>query len=93
MVIFGEGSSIIKRVIENKYKIGFTGDQVLNTNETVEILEREENSMVVKLNGDTSRKSLLQNFIQQNVEINLFQEILPSLNEIFIHLVNNANHE
>ena len=92
MVIDGEVSSIKNRFKENKYKIGFSGDPILNTNETFEILVRDENSMVVKLKGDTSRNILLQNFIQQNVEINLFQEILPSLNEIFIHLVNDANH-
>jgi len=91
-VIDGEVANIKNRFKENKYKIEFTGVPVLIANEAFDILEQNENSMTVKLNGDTSRNSLLQNFIQQNVEINLFQEILPSLNEIFIHLVNDANH-
>ena len=92
LVIEGEVSSIKNRFKENKYKIGFTGVPLISANDNFEILEQDENSMIVKLKGDTSRNSLLQIFIQQNIEINLFQEILPSLNEIFIHLVNDSNH-
>ena len=91
-VIDGEVASIKNRFKENKYKIGFTGVPLLNSNDRFDVLEQNDNNMIVKLKGDTSRNSLLQNFIQQNAEINLFQEILPSLNEIFIHLVNDANH-
>ena len=58
MVIDGEVSSIKNRFKENKYKIGFSGDPILNTTETFEILVRDENSMVVNLKGDTSRNIL-----------------------------------
>ena len=92
LVIDGEVSSIKNRFKENKYKIEFTGVPLISANDNFDILEQDENSMIVKLKGDTSRNSLLQMFIQQNIEINLFQEILPSLNEIFIHLVNETNH-
>ena len=41
----------------------------------------------VKINEGHKSNDVLQFFLQQQCTIEAFQEILPSLNDIFIHLV------
>jgi len=43
--------------------------------------------LIIKFNEGYKTNDVLQNLIGQNISINGFQEILPSLNDIFIKLV------
>ena len=43
--------------------------------------------MVIKINEHYSPNDVLRHYLDQNATINSFHEILPSLNEIFIKLV------
>lgn len=51
------------------------------------VLKHTPDSVKVKLGEGVSNNTLLQYFIQQQIEIQGFAEVLPSLNEIFIQLV------
>jgi len=53
-------------------------------------MEQKENKLVLKIKENVSNNEVLQYFIQQNINIESFNEILPSLNEIFIELVENT---
>ena len=53
-----------------------------------DITDRENNhGLIVKIKEGYSTNDVLQHFIQQEAGIKEFHEILPSLNDIFIKLV------
>ncbi|MGN6615551.1 MAG: ABC transporter ATP-binding protein [Ilyomonas sp.] len=52
-----------------------------------DVVDQKENKLIVKIKEGFRSNDVLQYFLQQNITIEGFNEILPSLNEIFIHLV------
>ncbi len=52
-----------------------------------ELIKSKSNKVVIKKNLDFSNNDIIQYFIQKGLEIQSFNEILPSLNDIFIRLV------
>jgi ABC-2 type transport system ATP-binding protein len=48
------------------------------------IVNIQENTVTVKMNEDSSTNDILLHFIQQNIPVTYFEEILPSINEVFI---------
>jgi ABC-2 type transport system ATP-binding protein len=58
-------------------------------------ISAEKNGHLFSLNEDQTSNQLLQELISSGVHIKAFEELLPSVNEIFINLVNKktANHE
>ena len=53
----------------------------------IEVLKQEGNKIVFHLNEQESSNDVLQHFISQGNVVLAFEEILPSLNDIFIRLV------
>jgi ABC-2 type transport system ATP-binding protein len=51
------------------------------------VLKKNHNRLTVKINEGSSSNEVLQYFISQNIMVEGFNEILPSLNDIFINLV------
>lgn len=54
---------------------------------TMDILKQDGNKIIFHLNEQESSNSVLQHFINQGNVVLAFEEILPSLNDIFIRLV------
>ncbi|HEY6976544.1 MAG TPA: ATP-binding cassette domain-containing protein, partial [Chitinophagaceae bacterium] len=52
-----------------------------------EVIDRKPNKLIVKIKDSHKSNDVLQYFIQRNINIESFNEILPSLNDIFIRLV------
>jgi ABC-2 type transport system ATP-binding protein len=52
-----------------------------------EVIKHQPNKLLIKLQHDSTTNDVLKFFIDQNVAINSFKEVLPSLNDIFINLV------
>lgn len=52
-----------------------------------ELVGSVDNDLVLKIKNSNRPNDVLQYFIQQNININGFNEILPSLSDIFIKLV------
>ncbi|GAA0526444.1 ABC transporter ATP-binding protein [Chitinophaga japonensis] len=48
------------------------------------IVKQEDHAYIVKLNEDSSTNDLLLHFIRQDIPVTYFEEILPTINEIFI---------
>ena len=69
------------------YRIGFDGDVPPVEDSSFEMIKRDANSVVVKLADGYHSNQLLGTFLQRGAMINSFNEILPSLNDIFIELV------
>lgn len=74
---------------ENLYQIEFDS-AVLPEHTAIhlfEVKEKKERSLIIKRNEDFTTNEILQYFIYKDLKIRSFQEILPSLNDIFIRLV------
>jgi ABC-2 type transport system ATP-binding protein len=59
----------------------------LASNEYFEIVSNSSNKYILKLNEGYTAQHLLANLVAQNIEVKSFKEIRPSLNDIFIKLV------
>jgi ABC-2 type transport system ATP-binding protein len=71
---------------ENKFSITLDNPEAA-VPESIQILERNNNKLLFHLNEGVPANSVLQHFITQGNNILAFEEILPSLNDIFIRLV------
>lgn len=58
---------------------------------SIQVLKQEGNRIVFHSNPDQSSNEVLQHFIQMGNTILAFEEMLPSLNEIFIRLVQDTS--
>jgi len=72
---------------ENLFTIGFEERPSLNANAIFEVIVTKDYSYVVKIKEGNKPADVLKYFLQQNASIQSFNEILPSLNDIFIRLV------
>lgn len=72
---------------EHQFKIGARTLPEHLLTPAFEVKKHTENEVWVKLNEGVQNNEVLRHFMAQNVEINSFNEVLPSLNEIFIKLV------
>jgi len=57
----------------------------------VEVLKQQENTLTFHLKEGQSANGVLQHFIGQGCTISTFAELLPSLNDIFIRLVQDTS--
>jgi ABC-2 type transport system ATP-binding protein len=73
---------------ENKFSIQLHEPPPAINTPVFEVINHEEaNKFIVKINDGFKSNDVLQHFISQQVNIESFNEILPSLNDIFIRLV------
>lgn len=88
-VLEGEVKAIKNEFKNNIFEIEFDGDiPELPTN--VELKEQKKSSTIVQLEDASDSNQLLRHFLDKGVRIQAFNEILPTLNEIFIRRVNEA---
>lgn len=87
-ILDGTVKNIKQEFKESLFRIGFSAMPSTNHNNTFDIIKQNEDySLTVKINEGSSPNDVLQYFIQQNIVITSFTEMLPSLNDIFIQLV------
>jgi len=73
---------------ENLFRISFEDMPAITNNDSFTIVKQNDDySLVVKINDGYRPNDILKYFLQSNAGIVSFNEILPSLNDIFIHLV------
>lgn len=72
---------------ENIYTIHTDGSSHIESNPLFKVLKNDQGNLVIKFEEGTGTNAVLQYLINQNISINSFNEKLPSLNEIFIRLV------
>lgn len=72
---------------ENIYRIGahILPEHLMTP--AFQVVKQENDGMLLKLGEGTQPNDVLSHFIRQGVQIHSFQEVLPSLNDIFIKLV------
>jgi len=72
---------------ENLFKIGFEEEPSTVSTNFFEVITKVDTSLIVKINEGYGSNDVLKHFINQDITVTAFNEMLPSLNEIFIKLV------
>lgn len=87
-ILDGTVKNVKQQFKENLFKIGFDNQPQSSANHAFSIIKQNTDaSVIVKINEGYAPNDVLRYYLQQNESINSFHEILPSLNEIFIQLV------
>jgi ABC-2 type transport system ATP-binding protein len=86
-ILDGSVKQIKQDFKENLFSIGFDQELSTNGNAAFDIIGKKDNTYVVKIKEGYKPTDVLKYFIQQNAGVIAFNEILPSLNDIFIRLV------
>jgi len=87
-ILDGTVKEVKQQFKENLFRISFDNMPLNTNNDAFTIVKQNEDySLVVKINEGHTPNDILRYFLQSNANIYSFNEILPSLNEIFIRLV------
>ena len=98
IVLVNQGKKILDGTVkqvkndfkQNLYRIGIDALPEHLATPIFEIIERTADELLIRLLNGTTTNDVLQYFINQSVHIHSFQEKLPSLNDIFIRLVEDS---
>ncbi len=92
IILYGDVHKIKNDFKENLFSVKYTGSlpEKISSSD-FEIISNEGNEIVFKTGTDHSSNDLLRSLLNQGVNIVQFNEILPSLNEIFIKQVESNN--
>ena len=86
-ILDGSIKEVKQQFKENLFHIGLNSMNALTESGAFEVVAKEEDGLVVKIKDGYSTNDVLQHFIQKQVGVKEFHEILPSINDIFIKLV------
>ena len=95
IILMNKGQKILDGTVKqvkqdfkrNLFRIGFAAMPAQTDHESFEVAQQQDHSLIVKIRDGFSPNDVLHHFIHQQAPILAFNEILPSLNEIFIQLV------
>ncbi len=86
-VLEGEVHEVKQRYKEHLFRISTAQAESVETNNIFEVVGQQANQMVIKLHDGIDNNTVLRHFIDQGIQIESFAEILPSLNDIFLKIV------
>jgi ABC-2 type transport system ATP-binding protein len=86
-ILDGTVQSIKQQFKENVFRIQLSNFPAAADHTSFHLIKQHENELTVKIKDTSSTNEVLQYFINENASIEAFNEILPSLNEVFIKLV------
>jgi ABC-2 type transport system ATP-binding protein len=90
-VLQGKVKDIKNSYKENLFNVDFSTPTQVVLPEEYDLKQINDFKIQVKLGENQSSNALLQHLLNQNLNISGFNEILPSLNEIFIRRVGQSN--
>ena len=86
-VLEGGVHDVKQQYKEHLFRIRTNSKEAEATNELFDLIGQQDNQMVVRLHDGVSNNQVLRYFIDKGVQIESFAEILPSLNDIFLKIV------
>ncbi len=93
-MLTGKVADIKQQFKQHLYRIVYNGTLppllAQMPQERFRVIEQQAGELLVQVADETIAHELLRLLIDHGLHIRLFQEVLPSLNEIFIRLVQNA---
>jgi ABC-2 type transport system ATP-binding protein len=90
-ILDGTVSDIKQQFKENSFLIQTDNEVAINPNPIFSTISNEKNKILVKINEGYQSNDVLKYLLQENVNIVAYNELLPSLNDIFIKLVENTH--
>jgi ABC-2 type transport system ATP-binding protein len=90
-ILDGTVTDIKQQFKENSFLIQTDNEVKINTNPIFSTISNEKNKILVKINEGYQSNDVLKYLLQENVNIVAYNELLPSLNDIFIKLVENTH--
>lgn len=97
IILGGKVDEVKQKFKENLFKIDFTGvlpedlQSVNDADKDWDIVAQSEDSMTVQVSSEDASNRVLNYFLKSGLHVSAFNEILPSLNEIFIKHVGESN--
>lgn len=89
-ILDGTVKQVKQEFKENLYSVGTGSMPVISESAPFELTGQQENDYILKIRPGHKPADILQYLLQQGTDIHSFNEILPSLNDIFIRLVGNT---
>ncbi len=86
-ILDGTVAGIKQQFKENIYSVKVHEMPATISSEAFNVVDQTANMLTVKIKEGNNSNDVLKYFIQQNLTIESFNEVLPSLNDIFINLV------
>jgi len=86
-ILDGTVSNVKQQFKENKFSVVLHELPASVNGNSFELVDQKANRLVVKIKEGFRSNDVLKHFLQQDVTIEGFNEILPSLNDIFIRQV------
>lgn len=86
-ILDGTVASVKQQFKENKFRIQLQEVPGNLNADSFELVDQKANQLTVKIKEGYNGNDVLKYFLDQNLSIKAYNEILPSLNEIFINLV------
>jgi ABC-2 type transport system ATP-binding protein len=87
-ILDGTVNSIKQQYKQNRYRIGIPAlNEAHRTEAPFELIQSKENEQIVRIADGKSSNDVLRFLIDRSIPVHSFVEILPSLNDIFIRLV------
>lgn len=86
-ILDGTVASVKQQFKENKFRIQLQEVPANLNADSFELVDQKANQLTVKIKEGYKSNDVLKYFLDQNLSIEAYNEILPSLNEIFINLV------
>ncbi|MDE3252196.1 MAG: ATP-binding cassette domain-containing protein [Bacteroidota bacterium] len=86
-ILDGTVNDVKQQFKENKFHIRLSEVPSNLSNTSFKLVDQKANELTVKIENGFKSNDVLQYFIQSGMTIESFHEILPSLNDIFINLV------
>ncbi len=101
IVLINQGQNVLEgkvRDVKNQFKehlftIQFNGDLPDLSMNNIEIIHQSENKITIKTAQDQDANDYLMNLMKSGLLIQSFEELLPTVNEIFIKVVGENNQE
>ncbi|CAN5582901.1 ABC transporter ATP-binding protein [soil metagenome] len=86
-ILDGSVTEIKNQFKQNVYRLGANTNAHNLMTYIFEVIKHQPNELLLKLQHDSTTNDVLKFFIGQDIPIQSFNEVLPTLNEIFIQLV------
>jgi ABC-2 type transport system ATP-binding protein len=91
-ILDGSVNQVKQDFKENLFRIGANATADHLQSQLFDVVRHSQEEILLKLQPDATTNQVLSHFINSGVQVHAFNEVLPSLNEIFIKLVEGTPH-
>lgn len=92
-VLSGSVEEVKEQFKEHLFQVGYHGALPADVAERATLIAQDQEQLTVQLNDDDHANRFLAYLLEQGVTVRSFNEVLPTLNEIFIKIVGGQTDE